>query len=163
LLGSPLIGGPQHVQCKRTDQKGIQGFIARHDGYVPRFGFLHERELKLSSNGNVLAGRDRFQRPGNAAIRNNGRDFVTVRFHVHPDVNLLQDEHDRLVLAADQADTWVFTAAEVVPEVEESIYFAGLGGPRRSRQIVLAFKASEIAEVHWQLTRTSIAGHPENN
>jgi uncharacterized heparinase superfamily protein len=57
----------------------------------------------------------------------------------------------------------VFTASEVVPEVEESIYFAGLGGPRRSRQIVLAFKASDLSEVHWQLTRTSIAGYPENS
>ncbi|TIV91772.1 MAG: heparinase, partial [Mesorhizobium sp.] len=70
---------------------------------------------------------------------------------------------DRLTLAATQGDTWVFTCAEVGPQVEESIYFAGLGGPRRSRQIVLAFKASEIAEVHWQLTRTNIAGYPENN
>jgi uncharacterized heparinase superfamily protein len=51
----------------------------------------------------------------------------------------------------------------VIPEVEESIYLAGLGGPRRSRQIMLAFKASEIAEVHWQLTRTRIAGYPESN
>ncbi|MBZ9707462.1 heparinase II/III family protein [Mesorhizobium sp. ESP7-2] len=162
-LGSPLIGGPQQVQCKRIDQKGIHGFIARHDGYLQRFGFLHERELKLSADGNVLAGRDRFQRPGNAAIRNSGRDFITVRFHVHPDINLLQDEQERLVLTADQADTWVFTSGEVTPEVEESIYFAGLGGPRRSRQIVLAFKASEIAEVQWQLTRTKIVGYPENN
>ncbi|MBZ9670229.1 heparinase II/III family protein [Mesorhizobium sp. ES1-3] len=162
-LGSPLIGGPQQVQCKRIDQKGVHGFIARHDGYLQRFGFLHERELKLSADGNVLAGRDRFQRPGNAAIRKSGRDFITVRFHVHPDINLLQDEQERLVLTADQADTWVFTSGEVTPEVEESIYFAGLGGPRRSRQIVLAFKASEIAEVHWQLTRTKIVGYPENN
>lgn len=161
LLGSPLIGGPQHVQCKRIDHKGTQGFVARHDGYVARFGFLHERELKLSTDGNVLAGRDKFQRPGGAPARNSGRDFVTVRFHIHPDINLLLDEHDRLVLTAPHADTWVFTATEVVPEVEESIYFAGLGGPRRTRQIVLAFKASEVSEVHWQLTRTTIAGPSE--
>jgi uncharacterized heparinase superfamily protein len=161
LLGSPLIGGPQHVQCKRIDQKGTQGFVARHDGYVARFGFLHERELKLSTDGNVLAGRDKFQRPGGAPARNSGRDFVAVRFHIHPDINLLLDEHDRLVLMAPHADTWVFTATEVVPEVEESIYFAGLGGPRRTRQIVLAFKASEVGEVHWQLTRTTIAGPSE--
>ena len=76
------------------------GFLARHDGYVARFGLLHERELKLSKNGNVLAGRDRLLRPGGAAIRNNGRDFVTVRFHIHPDIELLQDEHDRLALTA---------------------------------------------------------------
>lgn len=161
LLGSPLIGGPQHVLCKRIDHKGTQGFVARHDGYVARFGFLHERELKLSADGNVLAGRDKFQRPGGAPARNSGRDFVTVRFHVHPDITLLLDEHDRLVLTAPHADTWVFTATEVAPEVEESIYFAGLGGPRRTRQIVLAFKASEVGEVHWQLTRTTIAGPSE--
>ncbi|PBB34383.1 MULTISPECIES: heparinase II/III family protein [unclassified Mesorhizobium] len=163
LLGSPLIGGPQHVPCKRIDQKGVQGFVARHDGYAARFGLLHERELKLAENGNVLTGRDRFLRPGGAAIRNNGRDFVTVRFHIHPDIGLLHDEQGRLTLAASQGDTWVFTCAEVAPEIEESIYFAGLGGPRRSRQIVLAFKASEIAEVHWQLTRAAVAGYPENN
>ncbi|PBB92300.1 heparinase [Mesorhizobium sp. WSM3864] len=163
LLGSPLIGGPQHVPCKRIDQKGVQGFVARHDGYAARFGLLHERELKLAENGNVLTGRDRFLRPGGAAIRNNGRDFVTVRFHIHPDIGLLHDEQGRLTLAASQGDTWVFTCAEVAPEIEESIYFAGLGGPRRSRQILLAFKASEIAEVHWQLTRAAVAGYPENN
>ncbi|RUV97684.1 MULTISPECIES: heparinase II/III family protein [unclassified Mesorhizobium] len=163
LLGSPLIGGPQHVPCKRIDQKGVQGFVARHDGYAARFGLLHEREVKLAENGNVLTGRDRFLRPGGAAIRNNGRDFVTVRFHIHPDIGLLHDEQGRLTLAASQGDTWVFTCAEVAPEIEESIYFAGLGGPRRSRQIVLAFKASEIAEVHWHLTRAAVAGYPENN
>ncbi|RWM94656.1 MAG: heparinase [Mesorhizobium sp.] len=163
LLGSPLIGGPQHVPCKRIDQKSVQGFVARHDGYAARFGLLHEREVKLAENGNVLTGRDRFLRPGGAAIRNNGRDFVTVRFHIHPDIGLLHDEQGRLTLAASQGDTWVFTCAEVAPEIEESIYFAGLGGPRRSRQIVLAFKASEIAEVHWQLTRAAVAGYPENN
>ncbi|RUW20952.1 heparinase, partial [Mesorhizobium sp. M1A.F.Ca.IN.020.06.1.1] len=54
LLGSPLIGGPQHAPCKRIDQKGVQGFVARHDGYAARFGLLHERELKLAENGNVL-------------------------------------------------------------------------------------------------------------
>ncbi|RUW15982.1 heparinase II/III family protein, partial [Mesorhizobium sp. M1A.F.Ca.IN.020.03.1.1] len=143
--------------------KGVQGFVARHDGYAARFGLLHEREVKLAENGNVLTGRDRFLRPGGAAIRNNGRDFVTVRFHIHPDIGLLHDEQGRLTLAASQGDTWVFTCAEVAPEIEESIYFAGLGGPRRSRQIVLAFKASEIAEVHWHLTRAAVAGYPENN
>ena len=60
------------------------------------------------------AFNDRFLRPGGDAIRNNGRDFVTVRFHVHPDISLLQDEQDRLTLAASQGDTWVFTCAESV-------------------------------------------------
>jgi uncharacterized heparinase superfamily protein len=50
------------------------------------------------------------------------------------------------------------SCGEIAPEIEESIYFAGLGGPRHSRQLVLAFKASDLQEVHWQLTRTHMAG-----
>jgi uncharacterized heparinase superfamily protein len=161
VLGSPLIGGPRRVPCRRIDDKQRQGFIARHDGYVARFGLLHEREMTLAGNGSLLSGRDRFQQAGGGPIRNDGRDLVTVRFHIHPDVSLSHDEHDRLVLTADNADRWVFTSTEIEPVVEESIYFAGLGGPRRNRQIVLTFRASEIAEVHWQMTRTKIVGAPE--
>ncbi|MBU2149308.1 MAG: heparinase II/III family protein, partial [Alphaproteobacteria bacterium] len=161
LASPPLIGGPRNVPCRRTDQPGMHGFIASHDGYVAQFGLYHERELSLSEEGSVLAGLDRFLRAGGAPARNNGRDFVAVRFHMHPDVELFHDEEDRLVLTAPHSDRWVMSCAEVTPYVEESIYFAGLGGPRRSRQIVLSFKASEIQEVHWQFTRTyreSIAG-----
>jgi uncharacterized heparinase superfamily protein len=152
--GSPLIGGPRNVRCARRDGTDSQGFIASHDGYVSRFGLFHERELTLSEAGAVLSGVDRFVRQGGATARNNGRDFVVVRFHTHPDVELFRDEQEQLVLTAPHADRWVLSCREVVPEVEESIYFAGLGGPRRSRQIVLSFKASEVREVHWQFLRT---------
>ena len=37
ILGAPLIGGPRHVPCERTDTPGVQGFVASHDGYVARF------------------------------------------------------------------------------------------------------------------------------
>lgn len=160
LLGTSLVGGPRQVPCRRIDDRERQGFIARHDGYAARFGILHERELGLIANGNVLAGRDRFLQVGGGPIWEDARDQVAVRFHIHPDVTLSHDEHDRLVLTADNADHWVFTSSEIEPQVEESIYFAGLGGPRRSHQIVLSFRASELAEVHWQMTRTKIAGAP---
>jgi uncharacterized heparinase superfamily protein len=52
----------------------------------------------------------------------------------------------------------VFTCEDVAAEVEESIFFAGLGGPRRSRQIVLAFRASELPEVRWRFDRVAFAG-----
>ncbi len=160
LEGSPLVGGPRNVPCKRTDRPGIQGFLASHDGYVQRFGIYHERALMLSDEGNALSGLDRFLRAGGAPARNNGRDLVVVRFHVHPDVELFRDDQDRLVLAANGADSWVMSCAQVQPEVEESIYFAGLSGPRRSRQIVLSFKASEISEVHWHFLRTAAITRP---
>ena len=163
LLGSPLVAGPRSVPVQRSDRPGIHGFIARHDGYAQRFGLHHERELSLAAGGNILEGCDRILRSGTTPVKNDGRDLITVRFHIHPDVQLFRDQKERLVLTGPDIDTWVFISPDVAAEVEESIYFAGLGGPRRSRQIVLAFKASEISEVHWQFSRTRIIGRIDND
>jgi uncharacterized heparinase superfamily protein len=163
LVGSPLVGGPRNVPCHRDDGQDHQGFTASHDGYVHRFGIVHERALTLSNRGNLLEGRDRFLRPGGEVANNNGRDFVTVRFHLHPEIKLFKDSDDRLVLTADNADSWAFACADPVPEVEESIYFAGLGGPRISRQLVLSFKASEHSQIEWRLTRIRTEGRPNWN
>jgi uncharacterized heparinase superfamily protein len=158
LLGAPLVTGPRAMPCERRDGKGVQGFVASHDGYVSRFGLFHERSLVLSHGGNVIDGVDRLFRAGGTPARNNGRDFVALRFHIHPDTELFNDEQSRLVLTARGADTWVFTVTGVEPSVEESVFFAGLSGPRRSRQIVLAYNASQFPEVRWRLTRTKIGG-----
>jgi uncharacterized heparinase superfamily protein len=152
LIGAPLTGGPRHVPCRRLEEPGSQGFVASHDGYANRFGIVHERELVLSAGGNLLSGCDRFLGMDGGRVGDTSRDLVAVRFHLHPDVSLFRDEQGHLVLTAEGADAWTFSS-DIEPQVEESIYFAGLTGPRRTCQIVLAFKASQIGEVHWQMAR----------
>ena len=160
LLRTPLVAGPRHVPSQRTDADGTQGFVASHDGYVSRFGLFHERELTLSDGGNLLEGVDRFFRAGGETARSNGRDLVTLRFHIHPETQIYRDGQGRLVLAAGGADSWAFSCDAVPANIEESIFFAGLGGPRRTSQITLSFKASEIPEIAWQLTRTRVVEPP---
>ena len=160
LLRTPLVAGPRHVPSQRTDADGTQGFVASHDGYVSRFGLFHERELTLSDGGNLLEGVDRFFRAGGETARSNGRDLVTLRFHIHPETQIYRDGQGRLVLAAGGADSWAFSCDAVPADIEESIFFAGLGGPRRTSQITLSFKASEIPEIAWQLTRTRVVEPP---
>jgi uncharacterized heparinase superfamily protein len=160
-IGSPLIDGPRQVRATRIDRPGRQGFIASHDGYVPQFGIIHERELVLSSEGAVLTGTDRFFGPKGEALPETAADGAVIRFHLHPDVELSRDERQRLVLVAGE-QRWTFASPDVAPQVEDSIFFAALAGPRRSRQIVLAFRASAAAAVRWRLTREEPAAPPRN-
>ena len=160
-VGTPLVGGPRHVYCERTDSSGIQGFIAGHDAYVARFGIYHQRDLRLSANGDLLEGTDRFRRAGGEFRPGKGGDAVALRFHIHPDIELFRDEAGRLVLLGTETDTWTFSCSDLEPVVEESIFFAGLSGPRRSRQIVLHFRVSEMPEVYWRLTCTRNAVSPD--
>jgi len=153
ILGTPLLEGPRQVHCSRMDSQGIQAFVARHDGYVARFGLYHERELALSAQGTMLEGIDRVFRKGGEVARANGRDNVTVRFHLHPDIALFENRRNDIVLASPGGDRWEFSCEEIAADIEDSLFFAGVGGPRRSRQLVLTYKASEHPEIHWRFLR----------
>lgn len=153
LLGAPLINGPRDVPCQRMDSEGIQSFVAQHDGYVPRFGLYHERELMLSAGGAMLEGIDRIFRKGGEVAPANGRDQVVVRFHLHPDIALFENSRHDIILQSPAGESWEFSCEEVQASVEESLFFAGLGGPRRSQQLVLSYRGSEHPEIHWRLLR----------
>lgn len=155
LVGSPIYDGPRNVKCDRLDSEGRQNLVASHDGYVPRFGLVHERRLTLSHHGSVIHGVDRFHRPGGKVPPASSTDEVALRFHLHPDVHPILDGEGRLMLMTDQGDSWTFTCETIAPSMEESIYFAGLAGPLRTRQIVLLFGVADTPEVHWYLTRTA--------
>jgi uncharacterized heparinase superfamily protein len=155
LLGRRITSGPERVESRRIDERGIQGFVAHHDGYVPDFGMVHERMLILADEGATLVGRDRFFRPDGGKPRFHD-DHVAIRFHIHPGVEILRDDHDRIALSIGGAEAWIFSCAEAKPFIEESIYFAGLSGPRRNMQIVLSFRASETDVVRWRFKRMAL-------
>ena len=153
VVGTAMVDGPHRVECERIDKGGHQGFVARHDGYLSRFGLLHERQLVLSGDGGTLDGNDRFFMADGRPAHGRVSDFIALRFHLHPDTRLYRDEAGRLVIGSTRGGDWSFSCSGVEPEVEDSIFFAGLAGPQRSRQIVLNFRASEIPEIAWRLTR----------
>ncbi|MBN9046115.1 MAG: heparinase II/III family protein [Rhizobiales bacterium] len=159
MIGTPIIAGPTHVQRDRVTDIGRQGFVASHDGYVRLYGIYHERRMVLSHNGSVIQGADRFYRGDAKPLKANGRDQIAIRFHLHPAVDVSFDENGLIVLSADRDDTWAFSCFEVAPQLEDSIFFAGFRGPVTSKQIVLAFPASELPEVNWQFSRVALGSY----
>ncbi len=155
-IGSPIHDGPRNVVCDRMDGDGSQSFVASHDGYMGPFGLLHERKLTLREYGSVLHGVDRFHRPKGTAAPAGGRHEAILRFHLHPDVHPILDGDGRLMLMTDQGDSWTFTCENIAPAMEESIYFAGLLGPWKSRQIVLVYDPGEFPQIDWYFTRTGL-------
>ncbi len=159
MIGTPIVAGPTRVQRQRVEEAGRQGFVASHDGYARLFGVYHERRVVLSHNGSVIQGMDRFYRGDARPLKANGRDNIAVRFHIHPSVDVSFDENGLIVLSADRDDTWAFSCFEVAPQLEDSIFFAGFRGPVATRQIVLAFPASELPEVNWQFSRIALGSY----
>lgn len=124
-----------------------------HDGYAKRFSVLHQRNLMLSGDGYKLEGEELYLPADHDLLPSHALDEFAVRFHLHPGVraNRLTDGHGAVLILPNK-DVWNFDAHEDRVEIEESVYLAGLDGPRRTVQLVIYGHARDAARVHWTLS-----------
>ena len=152
LLGPLLIGGPVGIETRRSENP--QGFTvdANHDGYLSRFGIVHQRCMTLSPRGLKLTGFDRVIPAETEAWKRNGgvrRLPFAIRFHVHPDVRLsLAQGGGSVILKLPNGEGWRFRC-EGALAIEESIYL-GSGSARRAEQLVISGELhDEAVERAW--------------
>lgn len=151
--GPVVLRGPASVAAERVEEGGTLVLAARHDGYAPDYGIVHERRWQLFPAEGRLEGRDALLRRTEGRMR--GHD-VAIRFHLHPGI-AVRGLPEGLELASALGEVWQFQAEGAEIAIEESVYFSGLTGPRRTDQIVLHLRVSDDAEVRWSFERSASA------
>jgi uncharacterized heparinase superfamily protein len=148
-----VLQGPSHVESKRSVETEGLRLEAAHDGYAHDYGLLHRRTLFLTHDGAALFGEDRLAQTGKAK---HAADVpVALRFHLHPDVRAEMDENGQARLAPASGEEWRFEAGDRPVALEESVFFAAPGRPRRSLQLVVHGTAADDAPLAWSLVRAS--------
>ncbi len=138
--------GMMQTSAQRFEEGGAHGLEMSHDGYRARFNLIHHRILRLSGDGETLAGRDILQGKG-------GREF-TLRWHLHPSVQAsLSQGGQTALLRTPSGGGWRLRIENGNLSLESSIY-CGNSVPRRTMQI----KTSSITgmgdtTVTWSLSR----------
>ncbi len=150
LSGAPIIGGPREVRVTREDAPEGAMLTASHDGYASEFRVIHHRTLRISSEGRTLEGEDSFTPASGEALPADTADEFAIRFHLHPSIkaNRLSDGRGVILLLPDR-EVWTFSTYGETVQLEESVYLAGLDGPRRTVQIVISGHARSQAKVRW--------------
>lgn len=156
LIGVPVMDGPSRVNVAREDHGDGVVLRASHDGYARDFEIIHQRTLMLSADGLRLDGEDVFMPVHGDGLRPGTPDEFAVRFHLHPSVkaNRLSDGHG-VMLVLPNREVWTFDGHTDQVELEESVFLAGLDGPRRTVQIVIYGQARRVPRVLWTFAHTS--------
>lgn len=140
----------QEVRAKRLEDAQVAMIEGSHNGYMPRFGLMHRRCLRLQENGETLKGEE--QLTGRSGVH------YAVRFHLHPGIqaSLIQDGAE-ILLRARSGTGWRFKAAGMTLAIEDSV-FAGEGEvPRRSQQIVInSVTDGNPTVISWEMTRDTL-------
>ncbi|TGE78053.1 heparinase [Rhizobium sp. SEMIA 439] len=154
LLGPIMVSGVSHVDSRRgTDANGNDILWASHDGYLQNFGCYHEREIELNAAGTKIKGRDLIRADENAAKTQLQSIFAVSRFHIHPHIQLHQQDEESVYLEAADGTVWLFSAPGLELFVTEDVFMADASGMRPSQQIELPFNLANTREIRWLIER----------
>jgi len=147
--------GVVEVELDRQESDSGSRIEASHDGYVRRYGFMHQRQLVLSSDGRELRGEDVLLPAGRR--RRGGETSFALRFHLAPDVEVTPTA-DNLgaLLRLGGGRLWQFRCRGGVMAIEESIWIDPAGQPRQTVQLVVeGVAAAGGSTLGWLLKRAS--------
>lgn len=152
ILDNQKIGRwPKKVAAVRDDMEDTVRLDVTHSGYVPAFGYEHERILSIRRDGKDVAGTDVLTAGGRT--KKAGVPF-DIRFHLHPAVDAQALVDGAAVdLTLPGGTRWRFESTQGVA-IEESVYLGERGNPQRSRQLVVSGTVSgKSVQVNWRLLR----------
>ncbi|WP_324748898.1 heparinase II/III family protein [Sphingomonas sp. LY54] len=145
--------GVSQVELSRDETGGTTMVEASHDGYVRRFGLLHQRQLLLSADGRELKGEDCLM-PGGRRRRAEPIPFA-VRFHLAPAVEVTSTADGQGALLRIRGHTtWQFRCRGGQLTIEDSLWIDGDAKPHPSLQLVVSGETpADGMTISWVLKR----------
>lgn len=128
--------GVAQVELVRDETAGIVMVEASHDGYVRRFGLIHQRQLTLAADGRELRGQDLLTLQGR---RRRAEPIpYAVRFHLHPDVEAATTADGQGALLRVRGRTvWQFRCRGGRLAIEDGLWIDGDARLRETSQLVV--------------------------
>ncbi|OYY79576.1 MAG: heparinase [Sphingomonas sp. 28-62-20] len=145
--------GVGEVELSRQESETSSRIEASHDGYARRFGFVHRRQLVMSSDGRDLRGDDMLLPTGKK--RKLATTAFAVRFHLGPGVEA-SPTADGLaaLLRLPGGGMWQFRCRGGTLAIEDSLWVDADGRPQPTQQLVIVGEApAGGANVSWALKR----------
>jgi uncharacterized heparinase superfamily protein len=154
LQGSLIVSGPSDVESFREAVDNGTLLTASHDGYLAKFGVIHQRVLMMAQDGARLDGEDNLSPAPGGRIR--GDSDYALRFHLHPSVKASRLSDARgVMLVLPNREVWTFEALDDRVELEDSVFLAGNDGPRRTSQIVIRQDSRQVSSIRWSFARST--------
>ena len=147
--------GVCQIELSRDDTANMVQLEASHDGYVRRFGLLHQRQLTLGSDGKELTGEDTLIPAGKK--RRGDPIAFTARFHLAPGIEVTSTADGKgALLRIRGGSVWQFRCRGGILAIEDSLWLDGEARPHPTLQLVVTGETpSEGTAFAWSLRRAN--------
>ena len=122
---------------------------ASHNGYLKKFGSIHERCLELFKEENKLIGKDKIISKKELSSKK-----FDIRFHMIPGVKLTKTLDNRTILIEIENSGWKFSTNCETINIENGIYFGKKNLKIENQNICISGKIDKVdQEVKWEFEK----------
>ena len=122
---------------------------ASHNGYLKKFGSIHERCLELFKEENKLIGKDKIISKKELSSKK-----FDIRFHMIPGVKLTKTLDNRTILIEIENSGWKFSTNCETINIENGIYFGKKNLKVENQNICISGKIDKVdQEIKWEFEK----------
>ena len=122
---------------------------ASHDGYLKKFGSIHNREIEFYPEQTKFIGTDKI-------IRNNKNKNVKfdIRFHLDPDSKVMKTQDNKSILIELEDEGWKFSCDKFDISIDNGLYFGNKNSYKENHNIFISGITHEAEEIiRWEITK----------
>ena len=120
-----------------------------HDGYLKKYGIIHERKIDFYPNNNEFIGEDKLLKRKNFKSTN-----FEIRFHFEPGTKITKTQDNKSILIEIENSGWKFFADNHLIDIETGLYFGYKNSFVENQNISISGKTrNEDQTVGWQIIK----------
>ncbi len=130
-------------------EKNYWKITGSHDGYLRKFGTIHEREVEFYPEQNKFVGYDKL-------LRKNPRREIKfdIRFHLDPDAKVMKTQDNKSILIELIDDGWKFSCDGLDINIDNSLYFGNKNSYKDNQNIFISGMNKEKEQIiKWELIK----------
>ena len=122
---------------------------ASHDGYLKKFGSIHDREIEFYPEQTKFVGTDKI-------IRKNKDKNVKfdIRFHLDPGSKVMKTQNNKSILIELEDEGWKFSCDKFDISIDNGLYFGNKNSYKENHNIFISGITNETEEIiRWEITK----------
>ena len=120
-----------------------------HDGYLKKFGTIHEREIEFYTKQSRFVGHDKILRKNpNYEIK------FDIRFHLDPNVKVMKTQDNKSILIELEDEGWKFSCDNFKINIDNSLYFGNKNSYKDNQNIFISGMNKENEQIiKWEIVK----------
>ena len=130
-------------------EKNYWKISASHDGYLKRYGIIHEREVEFYPEQKKFVGCDKI------IFKNSIKNLkFEIRFHLEPDIKIMKTQDNKSIFIDLNGEGWKFNSDNDDMNIDNGLYFGKKNSFFDNQNIVISgMTNNENKTIKWEITK----------